>query len=98
MASLEVMICTYGAAGICRVAEHSHPHVEAVRYLVGWQMPQGEEAPEVPPELMRDDFTITVMSLPACQRTAIIYFPGLRLQYCSLATMTSIIQPMVLRV
>ncbi len=58
MASLEVMICTYGAAGICRVAEHSHPHVEGVRYLVGWQMPQGEEAPEVPPELMRDDFTI----------------------------------------
>lgn len=58
MASLEVMICTYGAAGIRRVAGHSHPHVKGVRYLVGWQMPQGEEAAEVPPELMRDDFTI----------------------------------------
>ena len=58
MARLEVMICTYGAAGIRRVAEHAHPRTEGVRYLVGWQMPQGEEDAEVPPELMRDDFTI----------------------------------------
>ena len=58
MTSLEVMICTYGAAGIRRVAGHSHPRVEGVRYLVGWQMPEGEEDADVPEALLRDDFII----------------------------------------
>lgn len=58
MTSLEVMICTYGVAGIRRVAAHSHPRVEGVRYLVGWQMPKGEVDAEVPEALLRDDFII----------------------------------------
>lgn len=54
---LEVLICTFGQEGIARVAQCHHPRVDGVRYLVSWQMPEGDAA--VPQELeRRDDFKI----------------------------------------
>lgn len=52
---LQVLICTYGAEGIQRIADASHPRVEGVEYLVAWQNSQGIAVPEV---LRRDDFLI----------------------------------------
>ncbi len=53
---LQVLICTYGAAGIQRIAAAGHPRVEGVEYVVCWQQPEGELP--VPEELRRDDFRI----------------------------------------
>lgn len=54
---LQVMICTFGAEGIRRVAAGCYPRVEGVEYLVSWQMPDGEA--DMPRELAeRDDFRI----------------------------------------
>lgn len=52
---LQVLICTYGAEGIERVAESIHPEVEGVEYLVSWQASEGVTLPE---SLRRDDFRI----------------------------------------
>lgn len=52
---LQVMICTYGADGIGRVARASHPRVEGVEYLVSWQTDSQCPLPE---ELNRPDFKI----------------------------------------
>lgn len=43
---LDVLISTYGADGIARVASHHHPPVEGVRYVVCWQQDNGLELPE----------------------------------------------------
>lgn len=53
---LDVMICTLGHDGIRRVAAGSHPRMEGVRYIVAWQLPDGDE--ETPEELRRDDFVV----------------------------------------
>lgn len=56
---LEVLICTFGEEGIARVQQCRHPRVEGVRYLVSWQLPEGNAA--IPEELRRrDDFKILV--------------------------------------
>lgn len=55
-ALLDVMICTLGHDGIRRVAEGSHPRMKGVRYIVAWQVPDGDE--ETPEELRRDDFMV----------------------------------------
>ncbi len=53
--ALEVMIAAYGADGMRRVAEGSHPRVEGVEYTVCWQKPQGE----IPEEIAgREDFRV----------------------------------------
>lgn len=53
---LQVLICTYGREGIERVAKANHPQVKGVRYLVSWQMPEGDIP--VPDDLNREDFDI----------------------------------------
>lgn len=56
---LEVLICTFGAEGIKRVAESVHPQIPGVGYLVSWQMPDGEPTVEIPANLLRrQDFRI----------------------------------------
>lgn len=57
MTRLQVMICTFGKEGIARVTASSHPIVDGVEYLVGWQLPDGDA--EIPMELIeRPDFHI----------------------------------------
>lgn len=53
---LQVLICTFGAEGIRRVAEAIHPQMPGVGYLVSWQLPDGDLP--VPAELERPDFHI----------------------------------------
>lgn len=58
MTQLQVMICTFGADGIRRVAETAHPRVDGVEYLVSWQT-AGMHSPVVPLSLReRPDFTV----------------------------------------
>ena len=52
---LQVLICTYGADGIERVASAIHPEVEGVEYLISWQTNEDHEIPKV---LERHDFHI----------------------------------------
>ena len=40
--TLEVLIATYGAAGLERVAQGEHPETEGVEYTVCWQCPEGD--------------------------------------------------------
>lgn len=49
------MICTYGAEGLRRVAESSHPKVAGVEYLVSWQT---NDCHNIPHTICRDDFKI----------------------------------------
>lgn len=55
---LDVMICTIGREGIRRVAAGKHPRMAGVRYIVAWQLPDGDE--ELPQKLRRNDFTVVV--------------------------------------
>ena len=43
MPKLEVLVSTFGAAGLSRMLENDPPHVEGVRYLVCCQNPDGED-------------------------------------------------------
>ncbi|MDE6266018.1 MAG: hypothetical protein K2M07_01540 [Muribaculaceae bacterium] len=43
---LDVLICTYGAEGIARVASHLHPRVAGVRYVVCWQKSGDASVPD----------------------------------------------------
>lgn len=43
---LDILISTYGPEGIRRVASHSHPAVEGVRYVVCWQKGGDEPLPD----------------------------------------------------
>lgn len=43
MPKLEVLVSTFGAAGLRRMLESDPPHVEGVRYLVCCQNPEGED-------------------------------------------------------
>lgn len=52
---LEVLICTYGADGIKRIAQCKHPEIPGVSYLVSWQ---SSEDIDVPDALLRKDFKI----------------------------------------
>lgn len=52
---MQVLICTYGNAGIKRVVDAAHPMLEGVEWLVSWQNPDGMA---VPPELKRPDMTV----------------------------------------
>lgn len=52
---LQVLICTFGADGIMRVANGIHPRICGVEYLVSWQ--QAGHTP-LPAPLHRDDFII----------------------------------------
>lgn len=54
---LELLIATFGSAGMESVARHAHPRVEGVGYLISWQLPEGE--PELPDEIRsREDFKV----------------------------------------
>lgn len=54
---LQVLISTYGADGLVRVMQSSHPAVEGVEYLMSWQVPDLSIA--VPDELLsRPDFRV----------------------------------------
>lgn len=54
---LEVLISTFGREGIERICRSKHPRVAGVRWLVSWQLPDGD-CP-IPPKLAaRDDFKI----------------------------------------
>lgn len=80
MTRLQVMICTFGKEGIARVTASSHPIVDGVEYLVGWQLPDGDA--EIPMELIeRPDFHIFKEKSRGYQETAISYFQKLPLLY-----------------
>lgn len=53
---LQVLICTFGAEGIKRIADADHPRVPGVEYLVSWQLPDGDLP--MPSKLDRPDFRI----------------------------------------
>lgn len=55
---LDVIICTYGNAGLRNIERMNHPKVDGVRYVVACQIPDAE--PEIPYTLKRDDFRIVV--------------------------------------
>lgn len=55
---LDVIICTYGNAGLRNIERMNHPRVEGVRYVVACQIPDTQ--PEIPDALKRDDFMIVV--------------------------------------
>lgn len=52
---LQVMICTYGADGIARVAESMHPTIPGIEYLVSWQTDGNTSLPH---SLERSDFKV----------------------------------------
>lgn len=52
---LQVLICTYGADGIDRVALGKHPKTDGVEYLVSWQASEGVAVPDA---IQREDFKI----------------------------------------
>ncbi len=52
---LQVLICTYGAEGIDRVAKGKHPVVNGVEYIVSWQ---ASDCVQIPHALLRGDFRI----------------------------------------
>lgn len=56
---LQVLICTYGEAGIKRVIGCDHQPCEGVEYLVSWQQPDTDLP--VPRELMRNDFKVKII-------------------------------------
>lgn len=58
---LQVLICTFGAEGIRKVAESIHPQVRGVEYLVSWQLPDPAVSHEIPDELKRPDFNISII-------------------------------------
>lgn len=68
---LQVMICTYGADGIERLAKSSHPVISGVEYLVSWQTDGNTPLPR---SLKRDDikiFTIQGKGLSANRNHAL---------------------------
>lgn len=54
---LEVQICTFGAAGLARVATMQLPEVPGVRYMVSLQNPDGDSV-DIPQPLRRSDLTV----------------------------------------
>ncbi|MBO5445263.1 MAG: glycosyltransferase family 2 protein [Muribaculaceae bacterium] len=56
---LQVLICTYGADGIARLAQSRHPKVSGVEYLVSWQT---DGSTTVPESLVRYDMKIYPVS------------------------------------
>lgn len=56
MTKLEVLIATYGQAGIDRLADMKLPHVPDVRYLVSCQYAYSQ--PDIPSSLIREDIRI----------------------------------------
>lgn len=59
MIKLQVLICTFGAEGLQRIARGTYPVVEGVEYLISWQCPADEDkAMEIPEALKREDFKI----------------------------------------
>lgn len=56
---LQVLICTFGAEGLLRIARGTYPAVEGVEYLVSWQCPADEDKTvEIPEALSREDFKV----------------------------------------
>lgn len=53
---LQLLICTYGADGIKRVASNDYPYAEGVEYLISWQIPESDI--EIPHELDRSDISV----------------------------------------
>ncbi|MDE6489849.1 MAG: glycosyltransferase [Muribaculaceae bacterium] len=57
-------IATFRRDGIRRVAMMNLPRVDGVRYVVSWQLPDGD----VPDQLLRDDVKVFRLSLPGVSR------------------------------
>lgn len=53
---LDVLICSFGPDGLNYLAKHLPPTLEGVRYVVSWQLPDGDVP--IPVELNRDDIEI----------------------------------------
>lgn len=54
-ARLQVLVCTFGADGIRRVASSAHPRLDGVEYIVSWQQAGPTPLPE---SLRRPDFKV----------------------------------------
>ena len=55
---LDVLICTYGRAGLDRTSRMRLPEVEGVRYVVSWQT-AGADPSDIPAALVRRDILIS---------------------------------------
>lgn len=64
MLTLDVNIATHRREGIERVAAMKLPRVEGVRYVVSWQLPDGD----LPVGLLRDDVDVYRLDLPGVSR------------------------------
>ena len=64
MMTLDVLISTIYRSGIERVVAMELPQVEGVRYVVSWQMPEGD----VPAALLRDDVTVVTLDCRGISR------------------------------
>lgn len=53
---MDVLICSFGPKGLEHLALHTPPRMQGVRYVVSWQLPDGD-AP-VPVELVRNDIEV----------------------------------------
>ncbi len=59
--TLEILVCTYGHEGISRLASGVLPRADGLRYLISWQLAEGDEQP-LPQALYREDIRVLRLS------------------------------------
>lgn len=80
---LQVLICTFGKAGIRRIAEASHPRIPGVEYIVSWQL--GDSEGNIPEALQRDDFRILLSDSRGLSRNRNIALDAATAPICLIA-------------
>lgn len=80
---LQVLICTFGEAGIRRIAEASHPRIPGVEYIVSWQL--GDSDGNIPEALQRDDFRILLSDTRGLSRNRNIAIDAATATICLIA-------------
>ena len=80
---LQVLICTFGKAGIRRIAEASHPRIPGVEYIVSWQL--GDSDGSIPASLQRDDFRILLSDTRGLSRNRNIAIDAATATICLIA-------------
>lgn len=80
---LQVLICTFGEAGIRRIAEASHPRIPGVEYIVSWQL--GDSDGNIPEGLQRDDFRILLSDTRGLSRNRNIALDAASAPICLIA-------------
>lgn len=80
---LQVLICTFGKAGIRRIAEAGHPRIPGVEYIVSWQL--GDSEGNIPEDLQRDDFRILLSDSRGLSRNRNITLDAASAPICLIA-------------